>query len=92
MPQVQKLEQIGREAILKVRLNKLKRGKPFMINSPDLPSYQCYMEYPDGKITIEQINESGHDFEAVRELSAEEAAQLRIAFGLIYEKSERRLS
>lgn len=82
MTQVQKLEQIGHKAIMKVRLSKLMRGKPFMINAADLPSYQCYMEYVDGKITIEQINESGVDFEAVRELSAEEASQLRIALGL----------
>jgi hypothetical protein len=82
MTQVQKLEHAGHNAILKVRLNKLKRGKPFMINSPDLPSYQCYMEYADGKITIEQINESGNDFKTVRELSAKEAAQLRQALGL----------
>ena len=82
MTQVQKLEQIGHNAIMRVRLNKLRRGKPFMINSPDLPSYQCYMEYADGKITIEQINESGNDFKAIRELSPEEVAQLRIALGL----------
>jgi len=82
MTQAQKLEQIGHNAILKVRLNKLKRGKPFMINSPDLPSYQCYMEYADGKITVEQINDSGNDFKAIRELSTEEASQLRIALGL----------
>ena len=82
MTQAQKLEQIGYNAIMKVRLNKLKRGKPFMINSPELPSYQCYMEYADGKITIEQINGSGNDFKAIRELSTEEAAQLRIALGL----------
>jgi hypothetical protein len=83
MTQAQKLEQIGYNAIMKVRLNKLKRGKPFMINSPELPSYQCYIEYADGKITIEQINGSGNDFEAICELSPEEAAQLRIDVGLI---------
>jgi hypothetical protein len=82
MTQVQKLENAGHNAILKVRLNKLKRGKPFMISSPDLPSYQCYMEYADGKITIEQINESGNDFKTIRVLSASEAAQLRLALGL----------
>ena len=40
------------------------------------------MEYADGKITVEQINESGNDFKAIRELSTEEAAQLRVALGL----------
>lgn len=84
MTQAQKLEQIGHNAIMKVRLNKLRRGKPFMINSPDLPTYQCYMEYADGKITIEQINEFGNDFKVVRELSTEEAAQLRAGLGLTF--------
>lgn len=83
MTRLQKLEQIGHKAILKLRFNKLSRGKPFMINSNNLPSHQCYMEYADGKITIEQISESRNDFEVVRELSAEEAAQLRIALGLL---------
>lgn len=83
MANVQQLEQIGHKAILELRLNKLSRGKPFMINSNNLPSHQCYMEYADGKITIEQINESRNDFEVVRELSAKEAAQLRIALGLL---------
>jgi hypothetical protein len=82
MTNVQELELIGRNAIMKIRLNKLNRGKPFMINSPDLPSYQCYMEYADGKITIEQIDGFGNDFKAIRELSPKEAAQLRIALDL----------
>lgn len=82
MTQAQKLANIGHSTILKVRLNKLKRGKPFMINTPDLPSYQCYMEYPDGAIRVEQINDSGTDFKVVRELSAHEAASLRISLGL----------
>lgn len=83
MTRVQKLEQIGHKTILKLRLNKLGRGKPFMINSSDLPSHQCYMEYADGEIAIEQINESGNHFEVVRQLSAEEADKLRTALGLL---------
>lgn len=82
MTQIQKFEQIGHKAVLRTRMDKLKRGRPFMINSSDLPSYQCYMEYADGKITIEQINESGNDFKTVRELSTREVAQLRNSLGL----------
>lgn len=82
MTEAQKLEKIGHNAIMKVRLNKLERGKPFMINSPNLPAYQCYMEYADGKINIEQINYADNDFKAIRELQPEEAAQLRNALGL----------
>lgn len=54
-----------------------------MINSGDLPRHQCYMEYADGKITIEQINESRNDFEVVRQLSAEETDKLRTALELL---------
>jgi len=82
MTQIQKLEQIGHEAILNVRLNKLKRGRPFMINSPDLPSYQCYMEHADGKITIEQISPSGNEFTMISTLSSAETRQLRNKLGL----------
>lgn len=82
MTQAQKLENIGHSALLKVRLNKLKRGRPFMINSPNLPSFQCYMEYADGSIRIEQINESGTAFKTIRILSTEEATQLRNILGL----------
>lgn len=82
MTKAQRLEEIGYTAMLSVRLDKLKRGRPFMINSPDLPSYQCYMEYSNGLITIEQIGHSGSDFEKIRELSYEEAALVRKAFGL----------
>lgn len=82
MTQAQRLGNVGHNTILKVRLNKLRRGKPFMINSPDLPSYQCYMEYADGTIKVEQINDAGTDFKVVRELSADEAARLRFTLGL----------
>jgi hypothetical protein len=82
MTQAQRLGYIGHSTLMKVRFNKLKRGRPFMINSPDLPSHQCYMEYADGKITVEQINESGNDFTTVRVLNAKETRQLRLALGL----------
>jgi hypothetical protein len=82
MTQAQKLANIGHAALMKVRQSKLKRGKPFMINSPDLPSYQCYLEYADGTIKIVQINDAGNDFKIIRDLSADEVARLRTVFGL----------
>ena len=56
--------------------------KKIFIRLGDVAGEGLYMEYADGKITVEQINESGNDFKAIRELSTEEAAQLRVALGL----------
>ena len=42
--------------IKSLRKEKLSQGLPFMINSEDLPSYQCYLEYPDGSIKIAEAN------------------------------------
>jgi hypothetical protein len=39
-----------------------------MINSEDLPSYQCYLEYPDGSIKIAEANSRESDFKIVGEL------------------------
>lgn len=44
------MERTGNAAVKKLRITKLRNGHPFMINSEDLPGYQCYLEYPDGSI------------------------------------------
>jgi hypothetical protein len=53
-----------------------------MINSNDLPRNQCYLEYPDGKITLVSFSRATRDFMPVRKLSNVEAASLRGKFGL----------
>jgi hypothetical protein len=37
MKQLQEIEKTGNAAVRKLRINKLKKGHPFMINSKDLP-------------------------------------------------------
>jgi len=54
--------------IKSLRKEKLSRGIPFMINSDDLPSHQCYLEYPDGTIKIAEANSSESDFIIIEEL------------------------
>jgi len=49
---LQIIEKVGNEAVQKLRLRKLRDGHPFMINSKDLRSNQCYLEYPDGSIQL----------------------------------------
>ena len=54
--------------IKSLRKEKLAQGLPFMINSDELPSYQCYLEYPDGSIKIAEANSGESDFKIVGEL------------------------
>jgi hypothetical protein len=54
--------------IKSLRKEKLSQGLPFMINSEDLPSYQCYLEFPDGSIKIAEANSRESDFKIVGEL------------------------
>ena len=54
--------------IKSLRKDKLSRGIPFMINSDDLPSHQCYLEYPDGTIKIAEANSGESDFIIIEEL------------------------
>jgi hypothetical protein len=52
MTALQSIEKIGNEAVQELRLLKLRNGQAFMINSKDLKSSQCYLEYPDGSIQM----------------------------------------
>ena len=52
MTALQTIEQIGNKAVQKLRLQKLRSGHPFMINSKELEPNQCFLEYPDGTIQL----------------------------------------
>jgi hydrogenase maturation factor HypF (carbamoyltransferase family) len=56
MTALQIIEKKGNDAVRRLRLQKLRSGHPFMINSNDLESYQCYLEYPDGSIKLVLMN------------------------------------
>ena len=77
MTALQTIEQIGNEAVRKLRLQKLRNGRPFMINSKDLPTDQCYLEFPDGSIKLVQLDKSAKDFTVLQTLSADEEQKIR---------------
>ena len=69
--------------IKSLRREKLAQGIPFMINSEELPSSQCYLEYPDGSIKIVEANSQETDFKIIKELDFLNAEVLRRNLKLI---------
>lgn len=69
--------------IKSLRREKLSLGLPFMINSDELPSHQCYLEYPDGTIVIAEANHKESDFKIIRELDFLNAEVLKRNLKLI---------
>ena len=64
----QTIEKIGNEAVQELRLQKMRGGHPFMINSRELGFRQCYLEYPDGKILIVFLRTAAREFTVIRTL------------------------
>jgi hypothetical protein len=77
MTELKTMEKRGTEGVRKLRLQKLKNGYPFMINSKELLSNQCYLEYPNGIIKLVTFTKAARDFSVIRELSYTEANILR---------------
>ena len=82
MTQLNLMERKGTRAVKRLRLQKLKSGYPFMINSSDLKRNQCYLEYPDGIIKLVSVTPSARDFSVIRQLSPVEADMLRQKYKL----------
>ncbi|MDP9081217.1 MAG: hypothetical protein M3O71_27695 [Bacteroidota bacterium] len=82
MSDLEVLEKTGTEAVKQLRKQKLAAGKPFMINSKDLPATQSYLEYPDSSINIVTIAPDLHSFNIVRKLSTSEAQSVRHQYNL----------
>jgi len=78
---LQTIEKIGNEAVQELRVQKLNGGHPFMINSRELESNQCYLEYPDGKILLVFLKYAAREFTVIRSLSLAEAEALRKRYG-----------
>jgi len=76
------IEKAGTDAVKKLRMDKLLNGIPFMINSKDLPSTECYIEYPDGHISLASLSSSKRDFQVIKELSTAEAELIRKRYNL----------
>jgi hypothetical protein len=79
---IKRLEKSAIEAIKNLRISKLKNGLPFMINSDSLPSNQCYLEYPDGSISLVFLNRKINNFKTIAEFSSEESDLIRKKFKL----------
>jgi hypothetical protein len=75
-------EKSASNAIKNLRQSKLKNGLPFMINSDSLPSNQCYLEYPDGKIALVFLCRKISDFKTITNYSSEESDLIRKKFKL----------
>jgi hypothetical protein len=82
MTALQTIGKIGTDAVKELRLQKLRNGLPFMIDSDDLDNNQCYLEFPDGTIKIVSLTTGAREFTPVRKLSANEARSLRVKEGL----------
>lgn len=76
------IEKKGTEAVKKLRQRKLQNGNPFMINSKELLTNQCYLEFPDGSIKLATYSHSSKDFEILHILSFDEAQIIRNQFHL----------
>ena len=75
---------LGSTAVRKLRKKKLQNGLPFMINAKELPTDQCYLEYPDGCIKLVTVNHSSRVMDVMRELTTTEATDLRRRFHFSY--------
>jgi hypothetical protein len=70
----------GTSAVRKLREQKLRAGLPFMINTKDLATNQCYLEYPDGVIKLVTVQHTARNIEVDKVLSKSEANRLRKLF------------
>ena len=82
MTALQTIGKIGTDAVKELRLQKLRNGLPFMIDSDDLESDQCYLEFPDGTIKLVFLSTGAREFSTIRTLLANEARSLRVKEGL----------
>lgn len=77
------LEEAGTKAVRELRIKTLVSGRPFMINSNELPTGQCYYEYPCGSIHLVRLCRESFNFKTVKVLSAKKAKELRSKCNLL---------
>ena len=82
MSRLQNIDQNGANAVQRLRRQKLSGGFAFMVYSKDLPTNQCYLEYPDGLIRIVTTSKNNRDIAVVRDLSASEISNIRAKYNL----------
>lgn len=80
---VQQLQIPGINPVKILRQSKLSNGKPFMINSNELPQSQCYLEYPDGSINLVMVSDEQSDFIVIRKLTGKQGESLLRKYKLV---------
>jgi hypothetical protein len=72
------------KTIKQIRASNFKRNLPFLILSEELPEGQMYLEFPDGRIEIQQMapGEPSFQFDVVKALPSAEADEIRKTYGL----------
>jgi hypothetical protein len=70
-----------RESVKQLRLSTLAAGNPWMIWEEGMPDAAFYLEYPDGRITLNMLNsEDEHVY--LKTLDTDEAAYVRQLAGI----------
>lgn len=80
---IKQLEANGFKAVQLLRKAKLKKGQPFMINSRQLPSDQCFLEFPGGSIKVVTVSKKENEFVVVKELTDKEIQEVRKKYKLV---------
>ncbi len=75
-------ERLANQAIKNLRAKKLSSGLTFMINSDKLPPDQCYIEHPEGYISLVVLSRKINEFKVIEKYSEEESDQIRKKFRL----------
>ncbi len=73
-------ERLANQAIKNLREKKLSDGLTFMINSDNLPPNQCYIEHPEGYISLVVLSSKINDFKVIEKYSVEKSDQIRKKF------------
>lgn len=70
--------------ILGIREANFKKGIPFLILSGNLPDGQCYREFNDGRIELQEVYTEGAAIKTkvIRVISETEATKVRVENGL----------
>jgi hypothetical protein len=81
MTKLQIIGKTGNQAVQKLRIQKLRNGSTFMINSKELGANQCYLELPNGSIQLVFLKNAAKNFTVIRTLSHSEEGLIRSKYG-----------
>jgi len=82
MGTIEELRKISQTVVRRLRKQKLEKGQPFLIWSPELPKDQSYLEFPDHSIKIVSISHDMKSFTVISELNTIQAGKIRETLGL----------